>query len=118
MRTTAKLELLHEMECRRHNWVLLEDYYKTHNGIEWIIPKGFKTDLASIPGILAAIVSPQEIAYGALLHDYFYQYTPIPRKEADLALYNIIREEHEVGPIRAALVYFAVRIGGHRYYGK
>ena len=114
----AKLELTHEMQCRRHIWILIEDYHKTHNGIEWVIPKGFVTDLASIPGWLASIVSPQEIAYGALLHDYLYSIAPIPRKEADLALYNIIRKEHEVGPIRAALVYLAVRIGGHRYYGK
>ena len=89
-----------------------------HNGIEWVIPKGFKTDLASIPGILSSIVSPQEIAYGALLHDYLYSAAPIPRKEADLALYNIIREENEVGPIRAALVYLAVRIGGASHYAR
>ena len=113
----AKLELTHTMVDRRHIWILLEDYHTTHNGIEWVIPKGFMTDLASIPGWLASVVSPQEIAYGALLHDYFYEYTPIPRKEADLALYHIIRKEHEVGWLRAKMVYWAVRIGGGSSYG-
>ena len=112
----AKLELTHTIINRRHIWILLEDYHKAHNGIEWVIPAGFMTDLASIPGLFWSIVSPQEIAHGALLHDYLYSTKAIPRKEADMALYQIIREENEVGPIRARLVYWAVRLGGGSHY--
>lgn len=56
------------------SFVLLEDY-KIETRFGWImIPKKFKTDLASIPKIFWFIVSPLEAHFpGAVLHDYFYR---------------------------------------------
>ena len=112
----AILELTHERVDRRHIWIVAVDYHTTHNGTEYVIPQGFRTDLASVPGLFWSFVSPQEIAHGALLHDYLYSTQTVSRKEADRILYQIIREEHEVGPIRARLVWAGVRLFGSGHY--
>jgi len=75
-------------------WVVLEDYiYK-----DIVVPRGFQTDLASIPRILWNIIAPFELSTEApVVHDYLYQtggdkgkYT---RKQADKIFYELMLKE-------------------------
>lgn len=94
------------------------------------VPKGFVTDLASIPRWGWIILPPDgPWVKAAIIHDYLYatggtgewkkhpssitRPLPYTRAEAD----EILREAMEnrgVGPIRRTIIYLAVRIGGGR----
>ena len=101
------LRLTREMRSGRHIWILERDW-ESPAGVT--IPAGFQTDLGTIPHWLWSIVGPQEIAFGALTHDYYYHYQTVPRKEADAYLYHAVIPE--VGKFRAFLVWAAVRLFG------
>lgn len=85
------------------------------------IPKGFKSDLASIPKFLRAI--PGFDCYecgikGPVVHDWGYQHgglvsptIQITRKRADQLLHTMMRCDG-VGRIRARIVWSAVRMFG------
>lgn len=92
------------------------------------VPKGFVTDLASIPRWGWILLPPDgPWVKAAIIHDYLYatggtgiwkghdrsidrpaDYT---RKEADEVLREAM-ENRGVGPIRRSIIYLAVRIGG------
>src|SRR6056300_1398757 len=58
------------------NWGLVEDWTYNIDGTEYIIPKGFQFDGASIPKFLRTFFSPVGVLLiGGLVHDYMYQYT-------------------------------------------
>lgn len=87
---------------------------------EVIVPKGFQTDLASIPQALRWFVSNDDrrIIRPAIVHDWIYcnrgqvanrRYT---RKDADKLFYRTLRAEG-VSKGKAKLMYYAVRLGGY-----
>jgi len=58
------------------NWVLTKDWKYTIDGTEYIIPKGFQFDGASIPKFLRTFFSPVGVLLmGGLVHDFMYKYT-------------------------------------------
>ena len=58
----------------RH-WEIAEDFHYSLNGENFVIPKGFKFDGASIPKFLASFLSPVGVLLiGGLIHDYGYKY--------------------------------------------
>lgn len=99
--------------------------YKTCNalrvkidGVKYVIPKGFETDLASIPRILWPIFAPQYSGFVApsILHDYLYRCNNnIDRKFADEVLYSALITEN-VSPFTASKFYLGVRLFGERHY--
>ena len=98
--------LLTNKKNYRYNWKLLEAWkYKGYT-----IPKGFVTDLASVPRFLWMFLAPSEIAKAAVLHDYLYHSKKVSRLEADKILRSCALQE--VGRIRANLIYYAVRLNG------
>jgi hypothetical protein len=114
----------------RSLWGMLKTLtYRPGDMAHWIeVPKGFVTDLASIPRWGWIILPPDgPWVKAAIIHDYLYatggtgiwkghertidRPTPYSRKESD----EILREAMEnrgVGPIRRTIIYLAVRIGG------
>ena len=57
------------------NWELIEDWKYNIDGKEYIIPKGFQFDGASIPKFLRTFFSPVGVLLmGGLVHDYAYKY--------------------------------------------
>ena len=57
------------------NWVILKDFKYTLNGTEYVMPKGFTFDGASIPKFLRSFFSPVGVLLmGGLVHDYMYKY--------------------------------------------
>tara|TARA_R110001592_G_scaffold36736_2_gene123323 strand:+ start:3388 stop:3972 length:585 start_codon:yes stop_codon:yes gene_type:complete len=72
------------------NWQLVEDWKYNIEGVEYVIPKGFQFDGASIPKFLRTFFSPVGVLLlGGLVHDYMYKYTackPVNKKDALLVV--------------------------------
>lgn len=78
------------------------------------VPKGFKTDMASIPRLLWNLLPPiGTYDKAAVLHDFLYATAPhgMSRKEADVIL-NQAMEICGVGSFRRFIIYAGVRVGG------
>ena len=82
-----------------------------------IVPKGFKTDLASIPRVFWNILPPQQANFiaPAVLHDYLYETKNMKRKKADDILYSALRESGAKF-ITASIIWLAVRLFGGFHY--
>ena len=88
------------------------------NGRHLNVPKGFVTDLATIPRIFWSFDSPFDGKYmsAAILHDYLYSCSIAhSRQEADRILYSAMREEG-ASKWTANKFYVAVRLGGGSHY--
>jgi hypothetical protein len=76
------------------------------------VPKGFVTDLASIPRVFWSLLRPDgEYTYPAIIHDYLYWTQDISRDKADL-VFRLAMEDFRINPATAAIIYSAVRAGG------
>lgn len=77
-----------------------------------VVPKGFRTDLASIPpGFWNLMPKSSRYDRAGVVHDYLYQFNGCTREEAD----NVLREamdDLEVGRIRKWIIFHGVRVGG------
>jgi hypothetical protein len=106
------------------NWEVAEDFHFEVNGEEYVIPKGFVFDGASVPKFLASWLSPVGILLmGGLVHDYAYKYTvllkkgkkktsaPMTQKEADKLFRDINIEQNGIHVLNYA-AYYALRLGG------
>lgn len=109
-------------------WTLTAPLIYQGNQDRFIVPKGFKTDFASIPRIFF-VLFPKNGNYdaAAIVHDWLYvtqpmvhgpKWTrsrmPITRRDAD-GIFRRIMKELGVRCVRRNLMYLAVRIGG--WYG-
>jgi hypothetical protein len=105
-------------------WEIVKDYHFTIHGEDYIIPKGFVFDGASVPKFLASFLSPVGVLLvGGLVHDYAYKYTvllkkggkettePMTQKEADI-IFRDINIEQNGFQLMNYLAYWALRIGG------
>ena len=82
-------------------------YYVDDNYVI-VIPKGFKTDFASIPRIFWNIIAPiGKWTLPSVLHDYLYSEgyrLGISRKQADKIFYQAMRKSF-VAPITANIMW-------------
>jgi hypothetical protein len=77
-----------------------------------IAPKGFVTDLASIPRIFWSLLRPDgDYAYAAIIHDYLYWEQHLARDQSDEILRAAMEDFHIQTPTVFA-IYEAVRTGG------
>ena len=75
-------------------------------------PRGFVTDLASIPSILWPVMPPtSRYTHAAIIHDYHYWMQTITRKEAD-EIFSIAMGELGVPGWKASAIYHAVSFAG------
>lgn len=80
------------------------------------VPAGFHTDLASVPRLIWGWIPPLgRYLRAAIVHDYLYRTARLPRPVADKAFHALMRRAG-VGPIRARLMYWAVRLAGRFAY--
>ena len=85
---------------------------------KYTVPKGFETDLASIPRLLWPIFAPQYSGFvaPAILHDYLYRCNNnITRQFADVVLYSALITE-DVTAFTASKFYLGVRLFGGSHY--
>lgn len=98
------------------------------NGVKWyrlkapllyddfIVPVGFKTDLATIPKQLTWIFKPNgKYARASVLHDFLYDKKVVSRKEADIIFKEAMLKDG-VSDLVADIFYVSVRLFGGRYY--
>ena len=88
--------------------------------VTFIVPKGFVTDLASIPRLFRWFITGHELRRAAVVHDYLYQMNYGSRREVDLLFRKAMRDAG-VKKIKMHLAYLAVRIGGAKiwnFYGE
>ena len=66
-------------------WEIVEDFFFEVKGVDYVIPKGFTFDGASVPKFLATFLSPVGVLLiGGLVHDYAYKYNGLkPVSDAD-----------------------------------
>jgi len=107
----------------RH-WEIAKDWHYTVNGTNYVIPKGFIFDGASVPKFLGSWLSPIGILLiGGLVHDYVYKYEVLlhkgkrktsekfTQKEADQLFRDINIEQNGIHVLNWA-AYYALRLGG------
>ena len=107
----------------RH-WEVVKDFNYSLKGQNFIIPKGFKFDGASVPKFLATFLSPVGVLLlGGLIHDYAYKYAalkPAVQKSSILSLnqkqadkiFRDINIEINGFYFLNYLAYWALRLGG------
>lgn len=88
------------------------------DGDHYVIPKGFKTDLASIPSFLWPFIAPQYTSFvaPAILHDYLYNCGNLgSRRWSDEVLYSALLSEG-VDQFTSIKFYLAVRLFGSNHF--
>ena len=114
--------ILRSIKGTRSSWEVSEDFvYETWNEVIISVPKGFKTDLASVP-LLFQGVFPKAGRYreAAVIHDYLYSgkgFGIYNRKQADQIFYQAMTDL-KIAWWRKSLIYRAVRLGGGLYWNK
>ena len=78
-----------------------------------VIPRGFTTDLASVPRVFQSIIPKLgHHIRPAIVHDYCYEgFTNLDRREAD-AMFLEGMQQTKVGWLRRNVMWLAVRVGG------
>jgi hypothetical protein len=80
----------------------------------FIIPKGFKTDYASVPKVFWNILPPTGVyTYAAVLHDYLYHTGIVSKEDADKLFYDVMLELG-VSKVKAYGMYKAVDMFGFK----
>jgi len=111
-------------------WTITKDFHYSIRGIEYVIPKGFTFDGASVPKFLASFLSPVGVLLiGGLIHDYAYKFACLKpknnndsllilnQKEAD-KIFRDINIEVNGFHFLNYLAYWALRIGGFLAWNK
>jgi hypothetical protein len=103
---------------KNNNFVLSDDFKIRVDDNLLIIPKGFETDLASIPRVFWPIAAPHEYKNiaPAIIHDY--QYTcpkNLTREKIDSIFYSSLID-NRVNPVVAYGFWLAVRVGGASHF--
>ena len=90
---------------------LSEDLHIKSSKGHFVIPKGFKTDLASVPRFLWWFIAPTDwfILVPAIMHDWLYREQIFTRKESDGLFLEKMRDFHG-GFIKRYLAWLAVRV--------
>lgn len=98
-------------------WVVLVGLlYLAGNGARFMVPRGFITDLASIPLALRWLIDPDGLSrQAAVLHDFLYCLHFTTRAEAD-ALFLEALAACGVGWVTRHAMYAGVRAGGWVYW--
>ena len=111
------------------NWEVVKDFNYSINGQNFIIPKGFKFDGASVPKFLAQFLSPVGVLLiGGLVHDYGYKYeTLLLKNNKDIGVksqkwmdetFRDINIEVNGFYLLNYLAYWALRLGGFVAWNK
>lgn len=116
-----KTELKFEVFKKKGKYVLAQDYCYSINGYVITVPKGFLTDLASVPlGLRLFFPKDGEYTPAAVVHDYLYSKinnTGINRELAD-KIFNFIMKELNVVDYKRKAMYKAVRVFGELAWEK
>ena len=99
------------------NWIVERDLVFRYTGWPEIrVPKGFVTDLASVPALAQSIRSRVgTYSRAAILHDYLYWSGRCTRDQSDVIFYHAMKTSGSTDTV-AGQVYFAVSKFGKSAY--
>lgn len=101
-----------------NQWVVESELAYFHEGERISVPKGFITDLASIPKIFRNVLNVNgKSRKPAVLHDYLYCSKIFERSVADYIFYKALVSEG-MNVIIARTYWAGVRAGGWLYYNQ
>jgi hypothetical protein len=90
------------------------NFVKTSKMAQVTVPKGFVTDLASIPAPFYSWLRPDgNYAYAAIIHDYLYWEQSRPKEQADEILKSAM-EDLKVDRAKIEAIYAAVSLAGRQ----
>lgn len=95
------------------NWTLEQNlsYVSDHLGLQVTAPKGFTSDLASIPWFFRRLLPKSgEYNAAAFIHDYLCRCTAVARVVSDELFYQAMRDL-KVPAWKREIMYTGVRIG-------
>lgn len=96
----------------REYWIC---YERDGKEVEYTVPKGYGTDLASVPALFRWLASKVDAIEASIIHDHAYEFKTIPRKEAD-ELFHAIMEASGKSWFKRNLMWLGVRVGGWVVY--
>lgn len=83
-----------------------------------LVPKGFETDLASIPRLFWRVLPPiGRYDKPAVIHDWLYRHNGLTRLQADQVLLEAMTAEG-VPEWQRTLIFYAVRVGGWKPWNR
>lgn len=101
-----------------NEWVVDQPLIALRNGEKLIVPRGYITDLASIPRVFRAVFNVNGLLRApAVLHDYLYSSQRFTRAECD-AIFLEAMESRGISRAERYAVYAAVRSFGWYYWSK
>lgn len=98
--------------CRDLHFLVDEQFF--------YVPKGFRTDLSSIPeaGLWLNATLKNKYLVSGIIHDYLYDCkSPFSRNEADNIFYNMMLSDGIEEKKARALYYLMLVVGWHYYSG-
>ena len=109
----------------RKVYVLQEDWVYCYDptGDVYVVPRGFETDFASIPGWAQFLIKPEgDHSQPAVIHDWLYAVggpgNETEREHADQVFHFAMNTDMGVNPIKSAVMHQAVRFGGAASFGQ
>jgi len=98
--------------------LLLPLIYSNPYGCQYVVPRGFETDFASIPWFLHGIINKHgKYDVPAVLHDWLYSSGIASRAEAD-KIFMVTMKDAGVKEWKYRMMYIGVRMGGWLAYNK
>ena len=83
-----------------------------------LVPAGFRTDFASVPGLFrGALDTDNAVSPAALVHDWLYTCQLLPRDQAD-EVFRVALIANRVPRWKARVYWLGVRAGGWVQWGK
>lgn len=107
---------------KQRRWLLYENFEyhieKLGSGMVIRVPKGFETDLATIPRLFWSILPPHGY-YGkaAVIHDYCYVNGFVSKRWAD-DIFLQAMEDLKIPAWKRIIMYWAVRLFGRGNFSK
>lgn len=116
--TTLKLEVFGEKHYKLLDKLWVRVYIESDSNVRYFeVPKGFETDLASVPRIPFAYWLAGGVGHeAAVIHDYLYRVADVKRKYADDVFLAGLKEL-KVNWFTRRLMYTAVRLFGSKNNG-
>lgn len=103
-----------------YRYQVCSDILFTIDGEVFTIPKGFESDLASIPRIAWSYMSPahSSLMRASIVHDWFYRMScDFDRYQTDVIFYHMLRNDG-VSLVTANILFYAVRLFGWNSYNE
>ena len=90
-------------------WQVLKPFVFAVDGVDYIVPEMFWTDFASVPRVVWSIISPYDLGYGPIPHDFGY-FTGIKSREFWDDVLMACMEQDKIAWFKRNAAYRAVRM--------